>query len=119
VFVLFAAILLQFLINYCVAGVSFWMSEIGGIFTIINVINAIISGGVFPLDIFGPVVVTVSKFLPFYYTTYFIVNILIGKVDYPALVNGLLVMLGWVVLLCLLIRLVWGRGIRKYIAAGG
>ncbi|MDR0731248.1 MAG: ATP-binding cassette domain-containing protein, partial [Treponema sp.] len=117
--VLLAAMLLQFMINYCIAGLAFWMSEIGGVFTIVGVINAIISGGVFPFDIFGPAALAISKLLPFYYTTYFAVNILIGRIGGADVSGGLLVMFVWVLLLSLLIKLVWGKGARKYIAAGG
>ncbi|MDR2135086.1 MAG: ABC-2 family transporter protein [Treponema sp.] len=117
--VLIAAMLLQFMISYCISGLAFWMSEIGGVFTIVGVINAIISGGVFPLDIFGPAALAVSKLLPFYYTTYFAVNVLIGRIGGAAVTGGLVVMAVWALLLGLLIKLVWGRGARNYIAAGG
>jgi ABC-2 type transport system permease protein len=117
--VLLAAMLLQFMINYCIAGLAFWMNETGGVFTIVGVINAIISGGVFPLDIFGEIALVISKLLPFYYTTYFAVNILIGRIDGAAVASGLAVMFFWVLLLGFLIKLVWGRGVHKYIAAGG
>jgi ABC-2 type transport system permease protein len=117
--VLIPAIALQFLLNYCVAGCAFWMGEIGGIFTIINIINAIVSGGVFPLDIFGPVVVAISKVLPFYYTTYFAVNVFIGRISGAELFEGIVVMLCWIAVLYVVVCIVWARGMRRYIAAGG
>jgi ABC-type uncharacterized transport system permease subunit len=61
----------------------------------------------------------ISKFLPFYYTTYFAVNTFIGRIEYGEILNGLFVMAGWAVLLLVLVKLVWAGGLKKYIAAGG
>lgn len=113
------ALALQYLIYYCVAGIAFWLGECGGVFTVINVISLIISGAVFPLDIFGRYVVKISQFFPFYYITYFPTNVVIGKVSQGQIQNAICVMIIWFILLSCLSVLIWKKGLRKYIAAGG
>lgn len=118
-FVAVLALILQFLICYSMAGIAFWLGECGGIFTVVNVISLIISGAIFPLDIFGETVVKVSQIFPFYYITYFPTNILIGKIPLEEVLPSVFVMLIWLVILSLCAVFIWKEGMKKYIAAGG
>lgn len=121
IFVLFGvlALLLQFVMHYCLACLAFWFGECGGVFTAVGVIARIVSGAVFPLDIFGGVAVSISKVFPFYYTTYFLTNILLGKSGRKELLFGLTVIAAWIIVLFLIGKMLWNKGQKRYIAAGG
>ena len=73
------AVILNFLIFYCVALVSFWLTDVHLIFGTVSVVLVVISGGVFPMDIFGETAAFLISLLPFGYTTQFPVNIVNGK----------------------------------------
>ncbi|KWX89047.1 hypothetical protein AMQ83_02950 [Paenibacillus riograndensis] len=113
------AFVVQYLITFLFANIAFWIGECGGIFTVINVISLIISGAIFPLDIFGDRVIAISKLFPFYYITYFPSNVLIGKISGAEVASGLLIMVLWVLGLSLFCCVIWNHGKKKYIAAGG
>lgn len=117
--ILLLALALQFLISYCFSCLAFWMGECGGVFIIIQVISMIVSGAIFPLDIFGNHVLAISKIFPFYYITYFSTNVIIGKISLPEILQGILVMSIWIILLLSITKLLWNKGLKKYIAAGG
>lgn len=120
-FVLIAvmALFLQFLIYYCISGIAFWIGDCGGIFTVINVISLIISGSIFPLDIFGEPVVKISQLFPFYYITYFPTNVIIGKATGSEIVRSAFMIGAWILIMAFCINFIWKKGMKRYIAAGG
>ena len=47
------AVILNFFIFYCVALLSFWLTDVHLLFGTVSVVLVVVSGGVFPMDIFG------------------------------------------------------------------
>lgn len=45
--------ILNFFIFYCVALLSFWLTDVHLLFGTVSVVLVVVSGGVFPMDIFG------------------------------------------------------------------
>ncbi|WP_313560446.1 ABC transporter permease [Ruminiclostridium cellobioparum] len=117
--ILFLALLLNFLIFFCVSTLAFWMIEIWQVFTILGIVINVASGGIFPLDIFGKNFLRVIEFLPFKYTIYFPINVISGKLNYDDLSKGILIQLFWVVFLFILSNYLWKKGMKKYVAVGG
>ena len=99
---------------------SFWIVEVGFLFEGIRIVTVLLSGGIFPLEVFGERFVQVMNLLPFKYTVNYPINVLNGKVtagrDSPgpgassACGSGLA---------CLLANLLWRVGSRRYVAVGG
>ncbi|TLS53923.1 hypothetical protein FE782_00790 [Paenibacillus antri] len=116
---LFLALALNFLISYCISSASFWLAEISYLYVITGLLVQIISGGIFPLEIFGDTFYAVSRFLPFFYTIYYPINVLNGRLPDHQILDGLLMQLGWIVLLLLLGRVLWKAGLREYSGMGG
>jgi len=114
----FMAMVLKFMISYLISCISFWFTESDGILLAMNVVGLVISGAYFPLDIFGPEVVSVLRILPFYYTIYFSVNIFTGVLSISDIMFGLLLQLTWIIILRLCIMRIWSKGLRLYIAVG-
>lgn len=116
---LLLALTLNFFIFLCVSTLAFWMTEIWAVFIGMNLIINILSGGVFPLEIFGERALKIFDLLPFKYTIYYPTNILNGKLPADAIVQGMLIQLVWIALLLALSKLLWKAGMKKYIAVGG
>lgn len=112
-------VLLNFAIFYCIAMLGFWFTEIANLFGTINIVVVVISGGVFPLDIFGPAVKRITDLLPFKYTTQFPVDVINGKLAFADIGWGLLSQGVWIALLLGLAYLMWNRGLKRYVAVGG
>lgn len=117
--ILFLALLLNFLIFFCISTLAFWMQEIWQMFVITRLAINIASGGVFPLDIFGPTVLKIVNFLPFKYTIYFPISVVNGKLSSNDLIQGILVQLVWIIVLFFTSNFLWNKGMKKYVAFGG
>lgn len=113
------AILLNFLIFYGVASIAFWLVDISFFFEGVKIVILIVSGGLLPLDIFGPGLQTFFKLLPFQYTIYFPVNVLTNRLSFNEILLGLLSQVGWIIVMFFLVRLSWKVGLKQYVAVGG
>ncbi len=116
---LIMALLINFLIYFTIAAFAFWITEAWGAFVFLNVFVNIISGGIFPLDVFGGNVIRIFDLLPFKYTIYFPVTVLNGRIELDEILKGVVIQLIWVLAMLLVTKLVWKAGMKKYTAVGG
>ncbi len=98
---------------------GFWLLEVTSLLWVVNTVNYFISGQMFPLDLLGPTWGTILKWLPFQYLAYFPAVVFLREVQGRALVEGLLLELAWAVILIVLSRWLFARGLRRYSAYGG
>lgn len=116
---LFLAVILNFLIFYCFSAVAFWIFEIGFLFEGIRITTVLLSGGIFPLEVFGDKFVAFTSLLPFKYTVNYPINVLNGKIPADQIVQGLLIQCVWIGLCWLLAKVLWREGGKHYVAVGG
>lgn len=113
------AVVLNFLIFYCFSAISFWVVEIGFLFEGIRIVTILLSGGIFPLAVFGLLFVRVSTFLPFMYTVNYPINVLNGRLSSSEIIGGMVIQCFWIVACLLLAQVLWRIGSRRYVAIGG
>ncbi len=113
------SMVLNFLIYYCISSLAFIMTEIWGVFAAAGQGILMLSGGIFPLDIFSGGVLRVLNLLPFKYLVYFPANILNGHLKPEEILNGALIQTVWIILFLVLSRICWISGMKKYVAVGG
>jgi ABC-2 type transport system permease protein len=113
------AVMLNFVLFYCFSSVAFWIVEIGFLFEGLRIVTILLSGGIFPLDVFGATFLQVANFLPFKYTVYYPINVLNGALSFGATVQGLLMQCLWIVVGLAVANGLWRLGGRRYVAVGG
>lgn len=113
------ALVLNFAIFFTIALLSFWLTEISQLFGTISIVIMVVSGGVFPLDIFGPAAAAAAAVLPFGYTTQFCVNIVNGRLTMNEIGLGFAVQLLWIAVFAAAHTVLWRRGAKRYTAVGG
>lgn len=113
------ALLLNFFIFYCVALLSFWLTDVNLMFGTVSIVLVVVSGGVFPMDIFGEKIAFLVRLLPFGYTTQFPVNIINGRFDWMQVGVGFLCQLFWIALFGVLAKKMWKCGLKRFAAVGG
>lgn len=113
------ALVLNFFIFYCVALMSFWLTDVNLMFGTVSVVLVVVSGGIFPMDIFGERIAALIRLLPFGYTTQFPVNIINGRFDWGQTGIGFLCQIFWIVCFGVLGELLWKRGLKRFTAVGG
>lgn len=116
---LLMAALLQFLIAYTVALLSFWVMDVSTFIFIQFAFEFLASGHLFPLDILPESLHRLLLWTPYPYLLYFPVGVYLGRIQGPALWQGFCVQAAWVVAAFLIARFTWSRGLRKYTAVGG
>lgn len=113
------AALLNFVIFYGVSAVAFWIVDIGFLFEGIRISAVLLSGGIFPLEVFGAQFVAVMRLLPFMYTVNFPLNVLNGRLSLAEVGQGLLLQCLWIGICLGLAELAWRAGRKRYVAVGG
>lgn len=113
------AVVLNFLIFYCISAISFWVVEVGFLFEGIRIVTILLSGGIFPLEVFGPLFIQISNLLPFKYTVSFPINVLNGRLSPSETFQGMFMQCFWIVVCLIMAQLLWRIGSRRYVAVGG
>jgi ABC-2 type transport system permease protein len=107
---------LCFLLTLCVAFLSFWME---GHPPLLGHIEKLFGGYVVPLTFLPTPLQQVADLLPFKYMFYFPTAVLLGKTSPEAFVVGTALQLGWTFVLSCAARVLWKKGVRRYVAYGG
>jgi len=112
------AFTLNFLLFWCVGLVGFWLTEIGFLFEAVRILIIALSGGIFPLAVFGSDAARVLNLLPFRFTIQFPTELLCGRIPPASVAPSFALALFWILALTALSQIVWRRGIRRFAAVG-
>ena len=124
------AFLLGFFLESCIGLVSFWFLEVTSLTFIYMLLNFLLSGHMFPLELLpdslalwseGPVlnIRGIVDAMPLKYLAYFPAAVFLGKVEGSAMYTGLAIQALWVLFFFLLSRVLWWRGVKRYSGFGG
>ncbi len=105
-----------FTIHYLTGIIAFWLEETWILRVSLSIISAFLSGAIIPLDLFPKNIVAILNYTPFPYLTYYPIKIFMGEIGFFG--KGYLVLGLWMIVVILVNRFLWKRGIRMYTAAG-
>ncbi|MEM8739038.1 MAG: ABC-2 family transporter protein, partial [Planctomycetota bacterium] len=112
----YAAFLLRFLLQYTTALLAFWLERVSALDNLTMIPYTFLSGLVIPLQVMPDGVRELVLLTPFPYMVWLPASLLAGgEVD---LLRGFGTLAVWIVLLWLLNRWVWRRGLKHYSAMG-
>ncbi len=115
---LVSAVVLEFLLSFIVGCWGFWTAESGGPRFCFELVLEFTAGAFFPLNVLPEAVQSVLKFFPSPYLVFFPLNLFLGKLNASQMILGLATQLTWIIILAVLMRVVWQRGLRVYAAQG-
>lgn len=110
--------LINFTSQVIIGCLAFWVTSASGLYDFWLGFFVVLSGYVVPISLMPAGVVAVVDLLPFHASLGFIVELTLGKLAAGEAWWGLCVQWAWVLLLGLLARLCWQRGLRVYGAVG-
>ncbi|MBU0757885.1 MAG: ABC-2 family transporter protein [Nanoarchaeota archaeon] len=116
---LLLAFFLNFLISYAIGLLSFWMHKVESIQWLFSLFIRFLSGEFIPLTFFGSSLFTVSKFLPFYYLRFGIIEIFLGKTGIVDSLKFMAIQSVWIIFFYIIIKIIWHHGMKKFGATGG
>jgi ABC-2 type transport system permease protein len=126
-----AALVLSFLLGFFMEAalgmLGFWFLEVSSLMFAYMLVQYLLSGHMFPLDMLAGIPTGVSgvslaevvRWLPFHYTAYFPAAVWLGKIGGADLTAALLAEAAWVVVMIVVCRLAWWRGTNRWSAFGG
>ncbi len=124
--VFIASLVLSFLLGFFMETLfgllAFWFLEIASLTFVFMLLNFFLSGHMFPLELLPREPINwqfIVDLLPFKYLAYFPAAVFLGKITGAQLYWGLAIEFAWVVVLILLTRVAWARGVARYSAFGG
>ena len=110
------AFLLHFMIHYTFSMLAFWVERARSVEKIWFLFYLFLSGLIAPLDVFPPALVDGLNWTPLPYLIYFPSALLVG---FPvSLVQGFSVVCGWLLLITIVNRYLWQRGLKQYSGMG-
>lgn len=116
--VLMLAFMVRFLFMWILGLVCFWTEKIDALFELYFASELLFSGRLVPLEVMPEWAQTVAGFLPFQWSFYFPIEVLLGRTDVAQFTVGVLAQLGWIVGGFLLIHVVWKQAIKRFTAVG-
>jgi ABC-2 type transport system permease protein len=105
-----------FSIQYLTGIIAFWLEETWTLRVIFSIISGFLSGAIIPLDLFPERWIQIISYTPFPYLTYYPIKIFMGEIDF--FTKGYLILSLWLIIIILVNKLVWKKGIKMYTAAG-
>ena len=114
----YAAFTLRFLLQYTLALLAFWFERVSAFERVLFLPYLFLSGLIAPLEVFPDVVREITLLTPFPYLIWFPARILCGQGTSAEIGRGFLVVLGWLVVVVVVNRLLWRRGLTHYSAMG-
>ena len=114
------AVLIFFVLLLISGSIPFWYPEAawGVNFLFISIFVEFLSGAIFPIDILPNIFQEILALTPFPYLVFFPLKVYLGQIYGLELVRGILVSAVWLVLLWVLMKNVWGRGLKVYQSHG-
>ncbi|QJC51167.1 hypothetical protein HGI30_06040 [Paenibacillus albicereus] len=116
---LLLACALSFLVSYAICACAFWLQEIGYFFVVSTLLVTIVSGGIFPLEVYGETAKQLIAWTPFYYLIYFPVNVLGGRIAGADAWTGMAAQALWTAGMLAVALGSWRLGMKRYLGLGG
>jgi ABC-2 type transport system permease protein len=98
--------------------VTFWTTRGSAIFETYIMAELLLSGRLVPLQLMPAWAQSIANWLPFKWTFYFPIEVLVGHLSLASLLSGLAVQVFWIAVGAVLVSIVWRASVRHYTAVG-
>lgn len=115
---LIVALMLNYLINVIIASFAFWIIDLRLVSSVLGLATGFLAGELIPLDVLPQALKTLSSFLPFQYSLFFPIKIFQGSLSLIEIIKGFLMAIVWVVILTILTKHLWQKGLKNYESIG-
>ena len=108
-----------FYLKLCIGFVGFWTNEIMGIATLYEIVASVLGGILIPIALLPDGLQVIAKLLPIQAIYSVPLSIMLGKSEGADPWFGIVLQLGWIVVLWALAMVLWRAGLRQYESVGG
>lgn len=110
--------IIAFLLSASVTSVAFWTTRVYSISEFYFALFLLFSGQFVPLTLMPDIIQQVARFLPFQFSLYYPIQLILGKLSPGQIVEGYFVASIWLVISYFLFKWVWREGVKRYSAVG-
>jgi ABC-2 type transport system permease protein len=107
-----------YFLKLCLGFTSFWTNDIVGVATLYEMLANVLGGMLIPIALLPDWLQVIARLLPIQAIYSVPLSILLGKSDGPSAWYGILLQVGWIVVLWALALVLWRSGLRQYEAVG-
>lgn len=106
-------------ISYLIGLIGFWYMSVWHLERLLEDAVRLLAGSVIPLWFFPNFLAAISDYLPFKLIYYSPIAIYLGKINLEGAYKTILLQVLWIVILLLIERVMWTKGIKKLVVQGG
>ena len=110
--------LIGFLLSAAITSLAFWTTRVYSIHEFYYALHLLFSGQFVPLMLMPTLIQQIAQYLPFQLQIYFPVQLILGKLSTPQIVQGFLMDGIWLTIAITLFNLVWRNGVKRFSAVG-
>lgn len=111
------SLVIIFLLDFLIGILAFWLGRLEHVRIVYSLLLRLVSGALVPISFFPESVQFVLELLPFQYMFYTPIGVIVGAVDVTA--KTYIIPAVWVVLLAVLLKVGWSRGLKRFEVQGG
>ncbi len=116
---LILAFFIRFAMLWLLGLVCFWTERIDALFELYFTLELLFSGRLVPLEVMPTWAQHLASYMPFQWTFYFPIEVLLGRTSANQFVTGTLTQFLWVAICYGLVLLVWKQAVKHFTAVGG
>jgi len=109
---------ISFTFKISMALLAFWFINISGIFNTFEVVKAVFSGIILPLELMPEILKNIAFITPFPYAIYYPIIAFQGKLTSLQSTKIIGIQFFWIFILALTYKFLWKKGIKKFTAVG-
>ncbi len=118
-FAIWGAYLIRTMLLSVLGMITFFTTRVGAIFELFFAFELVFSGRLVPMSLMPPVVQQVAAYLPFQWTFFFPIEVLVSEMSVQTMLTGLGVQLMWIAIGWVAARIMWRFSVRQFSAVGG
>lgn len=115
---IFFAYILSFTFKMIIALLAFWITELRGLFEVVEVLILILGGALMPLSLYPEFLEKIASFLPISYVIYYPIIAMQGQLTNIEILKVIGLQLIWITILGFIYQRVWRAGVKQYSAIG-
>lgn len=116
---MFGAVTISYLIELIIGILAFYTTSSWGLQCFKQAFMSFFSGALIPIELMPIWLQNIANIMPFKSMIYFPVSIFLGNLSSKEIVGGFIFQILWIVILAILSKGLYKRGIKKVIIAGG
>jgi ABC-2 type transport system permease protein len=117
-FAIWGAYLVRTMLYTALGMITFWTTRVSAIFELIFAFELILGGRLVPMSLMPEWVQRIAWYLPFQWTFFFPINVLVGPSDPVTLFSGLGMQVMWILIGLIVVKIIWHFGIRRFSSVG-